>query len=251
MTEKPDLNRILAKLDEHLGKNDYSSAERHLIFWMNEAKACDDKRCMFSLANEQMGLYRKLGREKEALEALELANSLIDASGLGGTISAGTCFVNSATVYKAFGMAEKAIPLFERAKEIYEKNLPDNDGRLGGLYNNTALALSDLKRYDEAMINYEKAIGVMKKVTYGELEQAITYLNIADILESRDGRDAAKERIDKALDTALDLLSTEGIPHNGYYAFVCEKCAPSFGYYGRDDAAKALREIAEEIYEGT
>ena len=250
MNERIDLTRITDKLDEYLGKNDYASAERHLAYWHDEAEYAGDLRALFSISNEQMGLYRKLGKEAEALKAAELALDLIGKAELEGTVSAGTCYVNSATVYKSFGRPELSIPLFEKAREIYEANLEEDDGRLGGLYNNTALALTDLKRYDEAYGYYEKALGVMKKVKYGELEQAITYLNMADLLEARDGREKAMSEINGLLDTALDLLSAPEVPKNGYYAFVCEKCAPSFGYYGRSDAAEALAETAKEIYEG-
>jgi hypothetical protein len=34
--------RILSKLDEYLNKNDYSSAERHLKYWLTEAEQTGD-----------------------------------------------------------------------------------------------------------------------------------------------------------------------------------------------------------------
>ena len=34
----------------------------------------------------------------------------------------------------------------------------------------------------------------------------------------------------------------------GYYAFVCEKCTPTFEYYGYFLTAEALKETAEKIY---
>ena len=38
---------------------------------------------------------------------------------------------------------------------------------------------------------------------------------------------------------------------DGYYAFVCEKCASVFGYYGRFFYEKELTERARRIYERT
>ena len=32
------ISRVLEKLDEHLGRNDYSSAEKHLLYWLGEAE---------------------------------------------------------------------------------------------------------------------------------------------------------------------------------------------------------------------
>ena len=36
---------------------------------------------------------------------------------------------------------------------------------------------------------------------------------------------------------------------NGYYAFTCRKCAPSFGYFGYFVYEKELNERADIIYE--
>ena len=89
----------------------------------------------------------------------------------------------------------------------------------------------------------------MKKIKNGELEQAITHLNIADLFEQKDGIEKAENEINLRLDTAEKLLDTETLPKNGYYAFVCEKCAPTFLYYGRFAYANELKKRAKEIYE--
>ena len=39
------------------------------------------------------------------------------------------------------------------------------------------------------------------------------------------------------------------MPRDGYYAFVCEKCAPTFDYYGYFLIADDLNERAKAIYE--
>ena len=62
---------------------------------------------------------------------------------------------------------------------------------------------------------------------------------------------AVYERIFELLDRASELLAAPGIPHDGYYAFVCEKCAPSFEYYGYFMEAEHLKQEAGRIYEGT
>ena len=82
------------------------------------------------------------------------------------------------------------------------------------------------------------------------LEQAITYLNMADVLEAEKGSEEAEAGIGEYLDKAYDLLDTPGVPHGGYYAFVCEKCAPVFDHYGYFLAAQELRTRAEKIYAG-
>ena len=63
--------------------------------------------------------------------------------------------------------------------------------------------------------------------------------------ETKEGEEPAQPA---AEDQAEELLDTEGIPHDGYYAFVCEKCEPTFRYYGYFLYANELKKRAEEIY---
>ncbi len=244
------ISRILEKLDEHLGRNDYASAERHLLYWLSESSGACDGRTELLIRNELMGLYRKLDREAEALECARAALECIDALGVTEQVGSATTYLNVATVYKAFGRAADAMPYFERAREIYERELDAKDSRLGGLYNNMALALVDLCRFDEANALYERAIEVMRGAESGELEVAITYLNMASAAEAECGLVDADERIQALLDLSESILDSHA-KRDGYYAFVCEKCASVFGYYGRFFYERDLRERARRIYERT
>ncbi len=243
-----DVPRVIAKLDEHLGRNDYASAERHLKYWEAEAKQGNDLRGEFSLSEELMGLYRKLGRKEEAVSYAEKAVHYIDLADLKGTVGAATAMLNAATVYKAFGTPERGIPLFEEARRIYEQKLPAEDSRLAGLYNNFALALVDLKRFDEARELYQKALGIMLKTEGGEPEAAITFLNLASLAEAQYGLEKAEKEIEGHLEHAEFLLKKEGLRKDGNYAFVAEKCAPVFGYYGWFGVEAELKAESERIY---
>lgn len=243
-------DRILNKLDEFLGKNDYVSAEKHLLYWYFESKSVDDKKSMLLIKNELMGLYRKLSRKDDALNAVSSALELIAEMGIENNIGAGTTYLNCATVYKAFAMSEKSLPLFEKTLAIYKKELVPTDKRFGGLYNNMALALVDLKRFDEAYVLYDKAISVMSEVENGELEVAITYLNIASAKESELGAVESEKTVNDFLEKAIFILDNHQ-NKDGYYAFVCDKCASVFGYFGYFVYEKELNERARRIYEGS
>ena len=240
--------RVLMKLDELLSRNDYASAERHILYWLNEADSANDKRCKLLLTNELAGLYRKLSREKDALITVQNALELVRDMGIENNIGAGTTYINCATVLKAFGKAEDSMPLFEKALNVYKEKLESNDKRFGGLYNNMALSLVDLKRFDDAYELYEKAISVMEKHDDGMLEVAITYLNIASAKEAELGLEDSELIIEEYLYKAMRILD-EHENKDGYYAFVCEKCASVFGYYGffayQNDLTKRVREIYE------
>ena len=244
-----DINRILSKLDEYLSKDDYTAAERHLLYWFEEAQNSKDNRTLLLLRNELMGLYRKLGKKEKSIKCAEAALDTVEKLGIAENIGAATTFLNSATVYKAFGMAEKSISLFEKAKIIYEKNLSENDERFGGLYNNMALALVDLKKYSQANELYQKALAVMKNVPNGEPEQAITYLNMANAAEAEYGLENAENKITEYLEKAMELLDISLSETDGNYAFVCEKCASVFGYYGYFFYQKELERRSKRIHE--
>ena len=243
------IDRILSRLDEYLGKNDYISAERHLLYWLSEAQSGCDQKTELMIRNELMGLYRKLSRENEALECVYSAINKIDTLGIENTVGAATTLLNAATVYKAFGKPIESISLFEKAKEIYEKELQPDDSRLGGLYNNMALTLVDLCRYEDAYKLYKNAIAVMRNNENGLLEVAITYLNIASAKEAELGLIEAENVISEYLEQAKRILDSHD-NRDGYYAFVCEKCASVYGYYGYFLYDNELKERARSIYEG-
>ena len=105
--------RVFEKLDGFLGRNDYNGAERLLLYWLREAELGRDLRGEFQIRNELMGLYRKLGKQDPAMENADRALALAEQTDIRDTVSAGTAYLNAATVLKAFGMAGKAIPLFD------------------------------------------------------------------------------------------------------------------------------------------
>jgi len=255
--------RIAEKLDSYMSRNDMAGAGRHLNYWLEEARALGDKRGELMLRNELVGHYRKAGDGEQALEHAAAALRLVDELGLADTISAATTYTNVATAYNAFGKNEESLTMFAKAVAGYEGNPSTPAHLLGGLYNNMALTCVALGRFDEADSLYGKALAQMAKVENGELEQAITYLNMADVVSARiqeqreeasaesneAGGKTAEELIESYLDRALELLNTPGIPRDGHYAFVCEKCAPVFGYYGYFLADDELRGRAKAIYE--
>jgi tetratricopeptide (TPR) repeat protein len=243
------VGRILDKLREYEDRNDWPAVERHLKYWLEEAEANRDERGQLMLNNELMGYFRKQGKQEEAFAHAERAAELVEKLGMEDTVTAGTTWVNAGTVREAFGDPVGGLVFFEKARENYEKNLPADDGRLGGLYNNMALALTVCGRYGEAEEMFRKALKVMETQEHGELEQAITWLNMADAAEAALGAENAEETVEEYLDRAEELLNTESLPRNGYYAFVCEKCAPVFGHYGYFAAEAELKRRAEEINE--
>ena len=246
-----------------MSRRDYAGAERHLLYWLEEALAAGDERGQLMVRNELVGHFRKVGDKDQALAHGDAALALVDKLGFGETISAGTTYTNVATACNAFGENERSLELFQKAAAVYEGSPHTAPGLLGGLYNNMALTCVSLGRFDEADALYQRALALMENVENGELEQAITYLNMADAAVARvqaqsggdestallEGDGECERQVEELLDMALSLLDTPSVPRDGYYAFVCEKCAPVFGHYGYFLVDGDLRERAKAIYE--
>ncbi len=236
--------RILEKVDAAFDKNDYGEAGRLLVYWRNEAIALKDKRGELSMESELVGFYRKQNDREKGLLSVERALTLTRETQQETLPSGATVYLNCATAYKAFGQAEKGMPLYKKAEEIYRSCLAPTDPRFGGLYNNMALALADLNDFEGAEEAYRKALAVMEKAPDGEAESAITYLNLAHMYEMW----GKIQEIFPCLERAYFLLKTPSLPRNGYYAFVLEKCAPSFGYFGQIERYEELKAESEAIY---
>ena len=267
--------RIIEKMNEYMSRRDYSGAQRHLLYWLEEAELGRDLRGQLMLRNELIGHYRKTGQKEPAMESAEKAIELLELLEMEDTISAGTTYVNIATVCNAFGEYDRSMEMFRKARAVYEKSAYTEPQLLGGLYNNMALTCAALNRYEEALELYEKALHVMAEVPDGELEQAITCLNMANTVEAQLGMEEGEGRIRELVDRAEELLeakSEELLGKNdalladrpddgptayflsrevrsrlGYYAFVCEKCAPTFSYYGYFLAAERLKDRSDRL----
>ena len=211
-----DIGRILTKLDNLFARKEYAEAERLLKYWEKEGQASGDDKVHYLALNEQMGLYRKLGRRDDAMAAVSRMLRYLDRRQRRMSVEGATALLNAGTVYKAFGQSEEALPLFEEAMFVYEELLPDNDRRLAG----------------------------------NEPEEAITYLNMTGMYEERDGIEKAQESIDTCLTKAQEkLAAADGKTEEGYLAFVFDKCAPTFSYYGWFAEKNLLMKRSEEIYE--
>ena len=245
------VSRVIEKLDDHIARRDTDAAVRHLLYWLAEAEAGGDTHGRLTVINELMGVFRNSDRLDEAYKYAELGLCAVSDGGYDGQLVAATTYINAATVYKTFGESDRAYPLFCRAREIYEARLAPEDERLGGLYNNMALALADLCMYAEARELYRRAINIMINTERGGIEAAISYLNMANAAEAELGLEEAADEIEDCLTCAEALLDADAHRRDAYYAYVCGRCAPTFRYYGRFAYADEIEERSRSIYEGT
>ena len=110
------------------------------------------------------------------------------------------------------------------------------------------LAAAELGRYGEAKELYEKALEIVTAVPGNEGDAAITWLNMADLVHAEGAASddeekeiLAAEQIDGLIGKAWTLMQFLNPMCSDYDRFVCEKCAPVFGYYGYLDYEQQLR----------
>ncbi len=233
-----DMERIKHKLDLHFDKKEFEQAERLINYWLVEAKNGNNAKAELELQNEYMGFCRKMNRRDDAILHAERAAELVRELKLDRTVGGATVFLNVATVYKAFDNPNAAMSYFIKVKEVYDQNLKDGDKLFAGLYNNMALTAVDMRQYDAAENLYKQAIDIMSNVKDGELDEAISLLNYADLLYTKyklgtdDDYSKYGDRIEELVNKAWTLFNIDTTPHDEYYRFVCEKCASTFGFYG-------------------
>ena len=102
------------------------------------------------------------------------------------------------------------------------------------------IALKMKQRTPYSLAELSRLTGIAEDPLYDKLQRMAEH----GLLE-------AEAAIDGRLDRAKALLDDPRNEKNGYYAFVCEKCAPTFSYYGYFAAASELEQEAKTIYERT
>ena len=245
---KINVPKLLEELDLIYASENLVEAEELLESSLEKARNMGDWSSELSILSEMMGFYRRNNKADKGLCSVYDGLDLIKAHGLEGSVSGATVMLNAATTQKAFGDAEKAVEIYEKVKKIYGRELDENDPRNAALFNNFATTLVDLERFEEAEKLYLRAIALTEKATESLLDCAVSYVNMAHLYEKWQGGEC--ERIEDCLARAEALIGDERIKRDAYYAFVCEKCAPAFDYFGFFLLAEELRRISREIYEG-
>lgn len=237
---------FLKELDSYFAKEDLQGAEACALRWLDIARKHNDYAGESMIYNEMTGFYRRTGEKEKAFDAIRKGFETLDAFNADWR-TRGMFFLNSATTMKAFGEAEKAMGYYDESENWFRGRLKNDDPVWAGFYNNKALALQDMKRYQEAEECFLTAVRLTETNKENALETAISLVNLAHLYYETDNCD---ERINPLMERALEILDCPD--YSGYvkYAFTCRKCAPSFGFFGFFLEEKKLNERADRIYAG-
>ena len=239
---------LIRDFDALCGAGHEAEARDLLEQSLETARRAGDWRSELSVLSELLGQYRRMGESGKGLRTVNDALAVIQAHGLGRTVSGATVLLNAATTLKAFGHAAESIPIFTHVARVYADNLDPADYRFAGLYNNMALSYDETGDPESADRFFRRALTILEKIKRQENDCAVTWCNLAEMYGRRDLEDP---RIEECLEEAWACLNAPDLPRDGYHAFTVSKCAPTFDYFGFFLYAKELRERAEKIYAGT
>lgn len=234
--------------------------------------------------NEQIGYYRSISNYEEALKISKEMLELVEELGLQGSEAHGTTLLNAATAYRAAGMCEKAIVMYQAAEQIL-KNLGIQDERLAGLYNNMSMAFQQKEDYGTAERCLLQALEIIRNLPEHKAEEATTYANLGSVCYEKKEFAQGVEYVQRAIERfeeceekdahycgALALLAqghyeqgemekaisayTEALGEilahfgkNESYAMTCENCAIVLSEAGFAKEAEYLKKEAKETYE--
>ncbi len=247
MKETIQLMQVVGDLETYVSHKEFDKAEAHIKHWTEEAIRLGDKMSELAIHNEAMLYFRDQKNREEALAHADAAVAILQDPSVDTSRGEATVLMNAAGIYRKFGEKDKALFLYVKAVDVYEKMLDADDPRLANIYNNIALSFCLLGEYTASMELYEKAIAIVRQKKEGELEEAMTQLNIAEMFNQQYGPEAGKEKIAERVELAKSLIDKPELTRDTYYGLVCQKLAAGFEHLGYFDYQKEIKARATRV----
>lgn len=235
-----DLIKTLDKLDRLFAEHRSDLVEDFLQNSIKEAMSEGDNEAILSLVSELVGFYRDSGQADKAASYAGSMLRLCESFGISGTVPHGTALLNAANAYRAAGMFEQSAECFEKCFEIYSKNLPKNDMRISGYYNNLSLLYQETGDFARSAKALKSALEIAEENS-ADYEMAAACSNLSaslmklgDVSESEKYADRALEIFERDPEDSRDF----------HYSAALAAKAEISDVKGDKDAAKALYEHA-------
>ncbi len=190
-----DVSEILRQYDEMMGKSSVKELQDFLTGHLQEALSTGDKSAQISLYNELVGITRRSGDMKTAVDACGNVIRLMEELGLDRTRDFAVALINIATTYRAYGIFDEAKKCYDRASSLMDE-LGINDPLMLSLYNNNvALLYIDRRDYKHAKEYLERALSIVenepslsqeKETSLSNLEFVDRQLNMTHMERCRD-----------------------------------------------------------------
>ena len=245
--EMIDINNVLNEYDKIFDRNDVEGARQYLQKWLNEAVQWKDWKSEFTLLNEMLGLYRKLGMKAESIDTISRIKAIMSKQELNNEISTAITWVNIATALRMFGEYNDALDAFKIAQKTYNEKLEPNDIKFASFYNNFALLYTDMNMYEEAEQSYLTAIDIVNNNENTSGYLAMTYANLMCLYEK--SKPDEPVIINSYQDKIMSIFNQSEMLQDAYMAFVANSISVVLAELGFTENAILLEEKARKFYE--
>lgn len=201
-----DIQTFFTGLSEIFAAGRTDQVSGYLRQSLSEAEAQGDRHAAVTILNEMVGYFRSISSYQDAIRAAEYAIKEMKSLGYEKSISFGTTLLNAATAFRASGDSQKALELYSETLAIYRDQLPEDDPRLAGLYNNISSLHEEAGEYAKACELLQKALGILSRSEATRIDAATVHTNLALVLFKLHREPEAMSE----LRTALDIFEREG-----------------------------------------
>lgn len=177
-----NLEKILAQYDGMFGNSSLEEVEAYLVRNMGEAKEQSEYGILITLLNETIGFCRDTTQKDKALQYCDELQNILKMLKLEGRIDYATSLLNVANAYRAFGLFEESLHLYEIVETTYQKQVESNDFMYASLYNNWSLLYQEMQDYESARDMLLKALVIADSYKEAVIPQATTRANLAATL---------------------------------------------------------------------
>jgi len=232
-----DINSILAEYDNMFGKCELADIEAFLKNNIQKANDTGDYGAMITLLNEIIGFCRDTTQKDKALGYCDTLQSVMNQMNLQGRVEYATSLLNIANAYRAFGLCDESVLLYQQVYDNYKINVPANDFAYASLYNNWSLVYQEMEDFEKAKELLLKALKIADLYEEAVIPQANTRTNLATTL-LQIGTDEAYEEALDYLSQALKVYERDGGTDFHYGAALV---AMGDAHFSRQDYAEAAR----------
>lgn len=174
-----DIQKILAEYDGMFGKASLSQIEEFLFQNLQEAASRGEDEALFTLLNEMIGFCRDTTQREKGLKYCEILQGLLVRMNLQGRVEWATALLNIANAYRAFGLLEESLKLYEQVYENYQKNVGAEDFSFASLFNNWSLLYQEMEEYEKAAEILRRALKIADAHKEAVTAQATSRVNLA------------------------------------------------------------------------
>lgn len=170
---------LLKELEQMFAEQKTEQAEIFLSDNLKKAMEENDTSAVLTIVNELIGLYRDTSQFENMLLYCRQSLKLMKNIGLEGTNPYAKALLNVANAYRAAGMQEESLQVYDQVKGIYEQILEKQDLDWAAYYNNLGLLYQEMNRHEEACLSFEKALSIVEAHQEERIKQAVTHGNLA------------------------------------------------------------------------